>query len=86
MTTLTSPGEAECSRGVGAARAATPGLQAGAAGFDAAAFAFAFAFALALALAVVAAAVAVRSRALAKAMEDPEGGAQGCAPFFIGTG
>ncbi|WP_187308490.1 hypothetical protein [Lysobacter antibioticus] len=34
----------------------------------------------------VAVAVAVRSRALAKAIEDPEGGAQGCAPFFIGTG
>ena len=30
-------------------------------------------------------AVAVRSFALAKAIEDPEGGAQGCAPFFIGT-
>ncbi|WP_223619137.1 hypothetical protein [Lysobacter sp. ESA13C] len=29
--------------------------------------------------------VAVRRLALAKATEDPEGGAQGCAPFFIGT-
>ena len=34
----------------------------------------------------VAVVVAVRSLALAKAIEDPEGGAQGCAPFFIGTG
>ncbi|ALN65717.1 hypothetical protein GLA29479_4891 [Lysobacter antibioticus] len=34
----------------------------------------------------VAVAVAVRSFALAKAEEDPEGGAQGRAPFFIGTG
>jgi hypothetical protein len=30
--------------------------------------------------------LAVRSLALAKAIEDPEGGVQGCAPFFIGTG
>ncbi|MGO0999566.1 hypothetical protein [Lysobacter sp. CA196] len=30
--------------------------------------------------------VAVRRFDLAKAIEDPEGGAQGCAPFFIGTG
>ncbi|WP_223619311.1 hypothetical protein [Lysobacter sp. ESA13C] len=30
--------------------------------------------------------VAVRHLILAKAIEDPEGGAQGCAPFFIGTG
>ncbi|WP_235186173.1 hypothetical protein, partial [Lysobacter antibioticus] len=37
--------------------------------------AFAFAFA-----------VAVRRFALAKAMEDPEGGTHGCGPFFIGTG
>ncbi|WP_148649792.1 hypothetical protein [Lysobacter antibioticus] len=35
---------------------------------------------IALALAVV-----VRRLALAKAKEDPEGGAQGRAPFFIGT-
>ncbi|WP_223618833.1 hypothetical protein [Lysobacter sp. ESA13C] len=34
----------------------------------------------------VAVAVAVRSLALAKAIEDPKGGAQGRAPFFIGTG
>ncbi|ALN64229.1 hypothetical protein GLA29479_3375 [Lysobacter antibioticus] len=34
----------------------------------------------------VAVAVAVRSLVLAKAIEDPEGGAHGCAPFFIGTG
>jgi len=39
----------------------------------------AFAFALALA-------VAVRRFALAKAIEDPEGGPHGCGPFFIGTG
>jgi hypothetical protein len=31
-------------------------------------------------------AVAVRRMALAKAMEDPEGGPHGCGPFFIGTG
>ncbi|WP_144436267.1 hypothetical protein [Lysobacter antibioticus] len=31
-------------------------------------------------------AVAVRRFALAKATEDPEGGTQGCVPFFIGTG
>ncbi|MGJ7903487.1 hypothetical protein [Lysobacter sp. 1R34A] len=30
--------------------------------------------------------LAVRRIALAKATEDPKGGAQGCAPFFIGTG
>ncbi|ALN79193.1 hypothetical protein LA76x_1033 [Lysobacter antibioticus] len=30
--------------------------------------------------------MAVRRLALATAKEDPEGGAQGCAPFFIGTG
>ncbi|WP_144436579.1 hypothetical protein [Lysobacter antibioticus] len=34
----------------------------------------------------VAVAIAVRRPALAKAMEGPEGGAQGCAPLFIGTG
>jgi hypothetical protein len=43
----------------------------------------AVAVAVAVAMAV---AVAVRSLALAKAKEDPKGGAQGCAPFFIGTG
>ncbi|WP_187308411.1 hypothetical protein [Lysobacter antibioticus] len=66
-------------------------------GTTAIADAMSLALALALALAVVlvlalapavavAMAVAVRHRALAKAIEDPEGGAQGCAPFFIGTG
>ena len=30
-------------------------------------------------------AVAVRRLALAKAIEDPEGGPHGCGPFFIGT-
>jgi hypothetical protein len=33
----------------------------------------------------VAVAVAVRRLALAKAIEDPKGGPQGCGPFFIGT-
>ncbi|WP_408950397.1 hypothetical protein [Lysobacter sp. Hz 25] len=42
-----------------------------------------WAMVLALALAL---AVAVRRLALAKAIEDPEGGPQGCGPFFIGTG
>ena len=44
---------------------------------------FSVAVAGAVAVALV---VAVRRLALAKAIEDPEGGAQGCAPFFIGTG
>ncbi|WP_144436546.1 hypothetical protein [Lysobacter antibioticus] len=50
---------------------------------------FAIAIAIAIVLVLVLAlalAVAVRRLALAKAVEDPEGGAQGCAPFFIGTG
>ena len=34
----------------------------------------------------VAVAIVVRRSVLATAIEDPEGGAQGCAPFFIGTG
>ncbi|WP_148649682.1 hypothetical protein [Lysobacter antibioticus] len=41
-----------------------------------------FSVAVAVAVALV---VAVRRFALAKANEDPEGGAQGCAPFFIGA-
>ncbi|MGO1003894.1 hypothetical protein [Lysobacter sp. CA196] len=47
------------------------------------------AVAVAVAVAVVVAvavAVAVRRMALAKAGGDPEGGPQGCGPFFIGTG
>ena len=49
--------------------------------------AVAIAVAIAAAVAIaVAVAVAVRRLALAKVTEDPEGGAQGCAPFFIGTG
>jgi hypothetical protein len=47
------------------------------------AFDFDFDFDFAVAVAV---AVAVRSLALAKATEDPEGGPQGCGPFFIGAG
>ncbi|MGN7920199.1 hypothetical protein [Lysobacter sp. ESA13C] len=39
-----------------------------------------------MAMAVFAVAFVVRRFALAKDIEDPEGGAQGCAPFFIGTG
>jgi hypothetical protein len=44
------------------------------------------AVAVAVAVAVVDFAVAVRRLALAKAIEDPKGGLQGCRPFFIGTG
>ncbi|WP_187308480.1 hypothetical protein [Lysobacter antibioticus] len=48
---------------------------------------FALAIAIAIAIAIaVAVAVAVRRLALAKAIEDPEGGPHGCGPFFIGTG
>ncbi|MGO1003757.1 hypothetical protein [Lysobacter sp. CA196] len=42
----------------------------------------AVAVAVAVALAL---ALAVRRFALAKALEDPEGGPHGCGPFFIGT-